>query len=69
MARCALCKQRMNVDAQSDVIYGRNPKTFRLAWMHYICAAWELETLNSQPSRSPHYENRYDEYLHRFEED
>jgi hypothetical protein len=66
MARCALCKQAVDTDS-AFVLYGRNPETFRNAWMHDQCAIAALESLHSLPSKDTRYSDRHDEYISRFE--
>jgi hypothetical protein len=64
--RCALCHQKLNTDSPF-VVYARNPATFRRAWMHDTCAVLALEECQGQPSKRAEYDNRYDEYISRFE--
>jgi hypothetical protein len=67
-ARCALCNQSLDRESPFS-IYGRNPRTFRYAWMHDFCAVNAFEALRGQPSKRAEYDNRQDEYIQRFEDD
>jgi hypothetical protein len=60
--KCALCKQALDTDSPYSV-YGRNPVTFRHAWMHDLCAIEALESLHGQSAIDQKYEDRYDEYI------
>ncbi len=64
--KCALCRDYLDEEHPSS-IYSRNPKTFRLAWMHPYCYQASLENLKELPARSIDFDSRYDEYISRFQ--
>jgi hypothetical protein len=67
--KCVLCKDSIDTEHPLSV-YERNPKTFRLAWMHYFCLEVEVEIAAKEPSRSKRdghlYDSRLDEMVTRF---
>lgn len=60
---CAICGDPLDREHPLSV-YGRNPLTFRKAWMDYLCFEMALEELKCQRTGSNQYMNRLDEYLH-----
>ncbi len=64
--KCAICEELMDSE-HPDSIYIRNPKTFRLAWLHRFCFDQVFGDLIHHESSKSIYLNRQDEYLTRFE--
>jgi hypothetical protein len=67
MAICRICKTPAN-EEHPNVVYGKNPYTFRKAIMHYDCFCEALLDIQQQPPKSQtyvkvsKYKNRLEEY-------
>ncbi len=64
--KCVLCKDLLDQEHPS-AIYGRNPETFRQAWMHLYCFDVALETLKEKGSKNTDFDSQFDEYISRFQ--
>lgn len=64
LMKCTICREKLDTE-HPESIYGKNPKTFRDAWMHSYCYKIALEDLKDLSS-SKNYDNKYDEYITRF---
>lgn len=56
------CNKNLNTESPYN-IYGKNPLTFRNAWMHGFCFDNSIDDLKTQSSKLINFKNRYDEYL------
>jgi hypothetical protein len=59
---CALCGDDLDTEHPLS-IYGRNPQTYRKAWMHFYCFQSAFEQLQYERASSDDCMNRLDEYL------
>lgn len=59
---CRLCRQELDTE-HPDSVHGVNPKTFRMAWMHWDCFMDEYQqTEYEKPKNETDYMSRQDEY-------
>ena len=63
---CRLCLEEIEF-GDPDQIYGLNPETLRIGWMHYWCASFAEDDLHGMPARLKKYQlicdDAHDEYL------
>ena len=65
LVACRICDQLINPEAPST-IRGINPETSRMAWMGFYCFVQAFEELAEKEATSDSYDNKQDEYIHRY---
>lgn len=65
---CVLCKEAADPENpfKDGAIHAINPNTFREAWMHAWCFEIALEELHGVPAKDSQYDDRFDEYMTKF---
>jgi len=63
--KCAICGDEVDTENpfMTGGVYGKNPITWRMAWMHGYCLENAIDDTKTQPAKSIQFENRHDEYV------